>query len=130
MTRPPTLPRALRANALASLVTGLAGVLMSAPLAETIGLIHGTTYQVLGGALIVHMLMLMWAAGRATIAWWTRVNLVGLAAYVVALLGVLALGATATVTGSVLLAADALLVTLLAGWQFRALNASAPQPVR
>ncbi len=130
MTQTLPLPRALRANALASLVTGLAGLLMSAPLAQTIGLAAGTTYQVIGGILILHTLILMWASGRATIAWWIARNIAALAAYVLTLIALLIFSPIATPLGQTLLASDALLVTALALWQFRALNAAGPQPAQ
>ncbi len=130
MTQKLPLPRALRANALASMVTGLAGLLMSAPLAQTIGLAAGTTYQVIGGALILHTLILMWVSGRATIAWWTSRNIAALAVYVLLLVALLIFSPIATPLGQTLLAADALLVAALALWQLRALNAATPRPAQ
>lgn len=120
------LPRALRANALASLVTGMAGVLMSAPLAEVLGVISGTNLQVLGGALLLHTGLLLWATGRATMARWTRINIAVLAIYVIALLGLLTVRAIPTGFGQALVTGDAVLVTALALWQVRALAANAP----
>ncbi|WP_224815319.1 hypothetical protein [Hasllibacter sp. MH4015] len=122
MTQTSSLPRALRANALASLVTGLAGLLMAAPLAQTIGLMPGTSYQVIGGALVLHTLGLLWVTGRRTIIWWTRLNIAGLVAYVLLLIALLVFGPVATPLGYTLLAADALLVATLGLWQFRSLS--------
>lgn len=130
MTKPTALPRALRVNALASLVTGLAGVLMSAPLAQTIGLIQGTSYQVIGGVLVGHAALLMWVTGRARIATWARRNIAALAAYVLLLLIVLVVGDIATPTGRTLVMLDAALVVGLALWQVRALSVSTPQPAQ
>lgn len=130
MTRHPTLPRALRANALASLVTGCAGVLMAAPLVQTIGLIPGESFQVLGGLLLVHTGVLLWATGRASITFWTRLNIVGLVCYVAALTTLVIFAPIATPLGRGLVAADALLVAALALWQVRALSRSAPQPAQ
>ncbi|MEJ6389098.1 hypothetical protein [Gymnodinialimonas ulvae] len=130
MTQPNALPRALRANALVSLVTGLAGVLMSAPLAQTIGLIQGTSYQVIGGVLVGHAALLMWVTGRARIATWARRNIVGLAAYMLGLLIVLVAGDIATPMGRTLVMLDGALVAGLALWQVRALSASTPRPAQ
>lgn len=130
MTRYPTLPRALRANALASLVTGCAGVLMAAPLVQTIGLIPGESFQVLGGLLLVHTGVLLWATGRASIAFWARLNIAGLVGYILLLIAAQTLGDVASPTGRALLALDAFVVLLLALWQARGLTVSKPQPAQ
>ena len=124
------LPRALRANALVSLVTGLAGLLMSAPLTQTIGLIQGTSYQVLGGVLVAHTVSLLWASGRARRATWTRLNIGALTLLVLVALGVLAFGAISTPLGRGLIAAVAALYSALALWQLRLVRISAPQPAQ
>lgn len=128
MTHRAPLPRALRANAILSLVTGLAGVLMSAPLARSIGGIEGTTYQLLGGMLLLHMLALLWASGRAAIRLWTRVNVAALVLVVCALLALLVIGPVATALGRGLIAACLVVVAALALWQVRALSAATPRP--
>jgi xanthine/uracil permease len=130
MTHSLALPRALRANALASLVAGLAGVLMSAPLSQTIGLIPGTSFQVIGAALVVHAGVVMWATGRASIATWTRRNIALLAGLILLLVGVLSLGAVATPLGRALLILGTVLVAGLGLWQVRALSASMPRPAQ
>jgi hypothetical protein len=129
-TRLPALARGLRANALVSLITGCAGVLMALPLVQTIGLIAGETYQVLGALLLGHMAVLLWAAGRATITFWARLNIAGLVGYVLLLIAAQALGEIATPTGRALVALDAFVVLLLALWQARALKAATPQPAQ
>lgn len=124
MTASP-LPFALRLNALASCITGLACLSLAGPLAEVLGIAAPRNLHGLGSLLLAHCVVLMWATGRARIAEWTKWNIALLLPYILLLVALIVTGVIPTATGRAILTLDAALVAGLAWLQWRALMAEA-----
>lgn len=120
-----SLPTALLANACLSAVTGVLLLALAGPVAGLFIADVTTLLRGFGAVLLLHTVILLAVRRRASWQFWTRLNLICIAPYPVALLAVILAGWTTGPAGIALVTADADAVAVMTLWQAITLQATA-----
>lgn len=115
--RPP-----LQTNGAFSLLSGL--ILTFAPdrVADWLGVDPTLLIRLFGVVLLGHGLLLFWSAARPNPRPWASMNLLAIAPYPLAMIGLVASGIVETSLGRVLVLADGAIIAAIALWQWRSLR--------
>lgn len=115
--RPP-----LHTNGAFSLLSGVMLTFVPDRVADWLGVDPTLLIRLFGVVLLGHGLLLFWSAARPNPRPWTSMNVLAIAPYPLAMIGLVASGIVETSLGRALVLADGAIITAIALWQWRSLR--------